>query len=199
MTFTFTWVIFYEGIFTFTQVWHVGTFSTTGWMTTPPVRLLFPPRGEWLPLPSHYFFSFQSLLYLQHCVYRSVWLHCLASFSKLKLDQPNTIMLFNLHYCRYVVMGSCFECLQWMGCKVFVTRPHRTGFWTWVFWGCSEQLVSSNYWGKATPSVSCCGPSSSPLRWYTHTNTCTHRHTYTHTYTPHCHDRYNDWTKAQRA
>jgi hypothetical protein len=29
VTFTFTWVIFYQGIFTFTQVWHLGTFSTT--------------------------------------------------------------------------------------------------------------------------------------------------------------------------
>jgi hypothetical protein len=39
VTFTFTWVIFYQCFFTFTQVWQLSTFSTTSHGSLPlPTR-----------------------------------------------------------------------------------------------------------------------------------------------------------------
>lgn len=41
----------------------------------------------------------------------------------------------------------------WLGC------PSRWTPSTWASWSFSERLAWSSCWGRATPSVSCCGPS----------------------------------------
>lgn len=79
--------------------------------------------------------------------------------------------------CRHHVFGEN-DCVFLPCCRITSS--------TWASWGCSEQLVSSSCWDRERPFASCCGPSSSPLR-YSVVNRYTHK--YNHN-TLHSADKY---------
>lgn len=59
-------------------------------------------------------------------------------------------------FCRCHVFGETY-CVLPLHCRIASS--------TWASWGFSEQLASSSCWDRERPSVSCYGPSSSPLRY----------------------------------